>query len=297
MHWILARQAVLWLGLLLCGYALWHAHALAGDAIDRLNPSGWALIGTLLFASWGFTVAAWRRYLLAYTAHDPGWRVAIRQLGLLLVGKYVPGGVFGFLARLYDQPSAPRRQLVWAGVVEQVVGVGLLVALGGVLLLVAKTQSLAWLSVAFLLPFIAIAGIWTLHKTSLWLPVLRSYVGPAASPLWQTLLSAIVLHFAQLIAWLVLIVLLVGELYHLQNYAALGVAGAFLFAVGAGMLIVPVPGGIGVREAVLVGLSSYWLDMPQAVFLAAMLRLVSVVLDAAAGAIAAMSGLHRGAST
>lgn len=288
--WPLVRQAALWLGLLLCGYALWRIRILAGDGISRISVFGWLIVGALLIASWVLAVTAWRHYLLAYTDQDPGWRVSMRQMGLLLVGKYVPGGVFGFVARLYDQPAAPRRQLFWAGMAEQAVGVGMSSALGALLLLVAKTQGSAWLWLVMSLPILAISGVWLLHHSTSGLPWLRTHADSKAFPRWATLLPAVVLHLLQLLAWAILIMVLASELYELGSHALLGVAGAFLLAVGAGMLVVFVPGGIGVREAVLVGLASNWLDISQAVFFAALLRLVASFLDIIAGVMATTAG-------
>lgn len=293
LNWILVRQAILWVGLLLCGYALWRVRTSAGDAISQVQISGWLLIGGCLTLSWMFAVMAWRHYLWAYADQDPGWRVSMRQVGLILVGKYLPGGVFGFLARLYDQPLAPRRQLFWAGLVEQVVGVGILGALGGVLL-ISGLLGTGWLILAFLLPPFAIVGVAGLHFLASSLPWVRERIGSTPFPSSRTLLPAVVLQLLQQGVWVALIVVLGGELFSLSGFAVWGVAGAFLLAVGLGMLVVFIPGGIGVREAVFMVLASCWIEVHQAILLAAMLRLLAVCLDAGSGAISLLSCRSRG---
>lgn len=282
------------MGLLLCGYALWHSRVLVGDAIHRVSAVGCAIVGVLLCTCLLFAVMAWRRYLLAYTGRDPGWRVAARQLGLLLVGKYVPGGVFGFMARLYDQRGGARQPLVWAGLIEQIVGIAMSVALGGVLYLAAAKGNVVWLALLPALPLLALAGVWVLHRFAARLPRLRCYADDSQAPAWSGLLVSITMQLAQLLAWAVLVAVLASELFGLGGYASFGLAGAFLLAVAAGMLVVFVPGGIGVREAALVGLASYWLVAEQAIFLAALLRLLSSLIDGIAGAVAAMIGSSEG---
>ena len=256
--WLLAKHAVLWLGLLLCGYALWRTRELAAEAFSRIHVSGWAWAALLLLLGWGLAVASWRLYLLAYTGQLPGWGTAVRQLGLLLVGKYVPGGVFGFLARMYDQANAPRRQLFWAGLSEQAVGVAMPLAVGGVLYLAASHHNVAWLALILPLPLLATAGIWLLHHLATHLPWLRRHV-LASFPPWRRLLPATSIQVTQMLAWTALVAMLSRQLHGLDGLASLGVAGAFLLAVAAGMIVMVVPGGIGVREAALIGLSSHWL--------------------------------------
>lgn len=284
----MAKHAILWLGLLLCGYALWRTRDLGADAFVEMSGVGWLLATLLLLSGWGLAVTSWRFYLHAYTGELPSWRTAIRQQGLLLVGKYVPGGVFGFLARMYDQPRVPRKQLLWGGLAEQTAGAAMSIAVGGLLYLAAARHNLGWLYLVFLLPPLSVAGICLLHHFALRLPWLRMHV-TETRPEWQRLLPATSTQLMQLLAWVALVAMLAQQLHGISGLASLGVAGVFLLAVAAGMIVIIAPGGIGVREATLVGLSSIWLGTTQAIFLAAFLRLLSSLLDGFAGILAAMS--------
>lgn len=288
------KRGVLWLGLLLCLYAIWHLRALATNAIDRVGLTTWAFSVMLLVAGWLFSIMAWRRFLQAYTEQDPGWLMAMRQVGLLLVGKYVPGGVVGFLARMYDEPGVPRLRLFWAGLAEQAVGMAMSLALGGVLYLSASLHNLGWMCLIVLLPLLGLSGAWLLHFLAARLPRVRRYVVASELPNGWSLLSAISVQLVQQLAWAALVAVLARELFGLGIHAALGVAGAFWWGVALGMLALFVPGGIGVREAALVGLASIWLDTTQAILLSALLRLLSTLLDAAAGGVAAMLGPRYG---
>lgn len=287
------KWVALWLGLLLCVYALWRARDVAGDAIGRMDVTAWVAVALLLTAGWWLAVMAWRRYVQAYAGHALSWRVAMRQQGLLLVGKYVPGGVFGFLARLYDAPAAPRERLFWAGLAEQATGVAMPVAFGGVLYWAAWQESLAWLGLVFPLPLLAVVGIWLLHRFAAKLPWLKNHAGVSLAPAWRHIGVAVILQCTHLVAWMVLIAVLAHLIFGLSGYTLLGIAAAFCLAVAAGMLVVFAPGGIGVREVVLVGLTSPWLDTTQAIFLSALLRMLSSAVDAAAGLVAVACGRRK----
>lgn len=290
--WLLTKLAILWFGLLLCGFALWQTRQIGSDALSRIDAIAWLAVSLLLLLSWGLTVTAWRFYLLAYTNKLPAWSTAFRQVGLLLIGKYVPGGVFGFAARVYDEPDVQRRPLVWAGVAEQAVNLGMSMTAGGVLYLAATRLNPTWVWLLVLLPPLAIAGTSLLHLVGERLPWLRQYA-VSRLPGWKRLLSATSLQLMQLLAWAALVAVLADQLHGVGGQASLGVAGAFLVAVAAGMFVVITPGGIGVREAILIGLTSPWLELSEAVFLAALLRLLSTLMDAFAGILAMTNRIDR----
>ena len=282
------KRGALWLGLALCTYALWQSQQIAGDAIGLIHVTDWALVAGSLSAAWLLAVMTWRQYLIAYTDRDPGIRTAARQLGLLLVGKYVPGGAFGFLARLYDQPTTMRDRLFWAGLAEQAIGTAIPVAFGALLIASAFSHTMLWLSFVLVLPPCAAVGVSLLHRLSCKLPWLGRRSAHVQEPDWQRVVGASALQLGAQAAWVVLIFVLVRALFALDIYAALGIAGAFWLAVAGGMLALIVPGGIGVREAVLIGLSAPWLGITQALFLASLLRILSMALDIGAGTIAAL---------
>ncbi len=72
--------------------------------------------------------------------------------------------------------------------------------------------------------------------------------------------------------------------------------GAFATAWAVGFLAIPVPGGLGVREAVLLGLLSTALDTPQAVALAVASRVVFILAEAAMAGVALGIGKRGGPS-
>lgn len=285
----LAKFALLWLGLALCGVALWQTREVATDNLASTGAETWALAALQMLLAWGLAVASWRLYLRAYTGKMCSWRTVIRQTGYLLIGKYVPGGVIGFAARVYDEPDAPRRPLVWAGVAEQAVNAMMSLCVGAVLYFAAFKSDLVWLACLLFLPPLAVAGVRLLHLLSRRLPWLHKHAHHP-EPGWRSVACAASLQMIQVMVWAMLLITLAQQVHGLGNEAAIGVAGAFLIAVAAGMLVVVAPGGVGVREATLIGLSSPWLGIAHAVFLAALLRLLTILLDAFAGIAAAAAG-------
>lgn len=285
----LAKFAVLWLGLALCGVAFWQTREVAADSLASTGAVTWAFAGLQMLLAWGLALASWRSYLRAYTGRVYSWRTVIRQTGYLLIGKYVPGGVIGFAARVYDEPDAQRKPLVWAGIAEQTVNAIMSLCVGAVLYIAAFKSNLVWLACLLFLPPLAVAGVRLLHLVSRRLPWLHKYAHHL-EPDWRPVACAASLQMIQVMVWAMLLVTLAHHVYGLGNEAAIGVAGAFLIAVVAGMLVVVAPGGVGVREATLIGLSSPWLGVAHAVFLATLLRLLTILLDAFSGITAAAAG-------
>ncbi|MNM43633.1 hypothetical protein D3C81_545140 [compost metagenome] len=281
--WQLGKGSLLWTGIALCGYALWRSGTTPRATTDQLSPSSWIAIASLLATIWILAVSSWRFYLRAYRLGDTRWRTACRHLGLLLIGKYIPGGIFGFLMRIYDQPKAQRQKLFWASLADQCTGIAMPAILGICLLLIGEQHNWLWAIPLLLLPLAAVIGTSLLHRLTQHLPRLLRHADPMTTPSARTLHLAATIQLGQIGIWAALTMHLAQQLYGLDVYAACGVAGAYLLAVTAGMLVIFLPSGIGAREAALLALTTPWLDLPQAIHLAALLRVLSSLLDVFAG--------------
>lgn len=284
--WQVAKRALLWVGLALCGLALWRTRTLSGEAVAQMPASGWVLISVLLAGIWLLATASWRTYLRAYALQDTSWTTAARQLGLLLIGKYLPGGIFGFLMRIYDQPQEQRRKLFHASLVDQCSGLALPILLGLLLTFMALHEAWPAALLLPLLPTVAVAAIMTMHAMARHVPKISAHFENAPPPR-RELLLATSLQLLQVISWAALAAFLTTQLYGLNTQSALGVSGAYLLAVSGGMLVIILPSGIGAREAILVALGSHWIETNQAIHLAALLRILSSAVDVVAGAAAA----------
>lgn len=248
----------------------------------RLEYSEWMLLASWMVAQLLLSASAWRKYLTAFSADEISWIPAFRQLGLLLIGKYVPGGVFGFLARLHaGQPQTRGRQFA-AGLAEQMIGAGMSMALGAICFVAAKLQHMSWLLLAPLLPFMAVSVVRVISRMGASFQKLRLLSEFHSG----TLVHAATLSMLQHAVWAFLVGWMAWRLFGLPVDALLGVAGTFGIAVAAGIALLIAPGGIGVREGVMVGLCHPWLGVANALLLASIMRLLSVGLDLSAGAIA-----------
>lgn len=255
---------------------------LSGETIAQMPVSGWLFIFVLLGAIWLLATASWRTYLRAFALQDTRWATAARQLGLLLIGKYLPGGIFGFLMRIYDQPQEQRRKLFQASLVDQGSGLLLPILLG--LLLITMAFHEAWTAALLLpiLPAATVTAIMTIRTLAEHIPKISAQLDNSPPPR-RDLLLATTLQLIQIIGWAILATFLATQLYGLNIHAALGVSGAYLLAVSGGMLVIFLPSGIGAREAILVAIASYWIETNQAIHLAALLRILSSAVDVLAG--------------
>lgn len=223
---------------------------------------------------------SWRAFLRGVTAHRIGVMESIGQVGLVLVGKYVPGKIVGIAARIAaNVPPCSARSVTAATVIEQLGG---LVAATGV-------GAIAWFADRALLAVPAgLAGaalwLWSAPFMVRWLPSgwrgIDASTGLEAASIRRGLAYQLLLWFA-LTALVVLLARTVATGAELRPL--LQVAGAYGLAVVAGQLMVIFPGGIGPREGAFVLMASGSLGTPDALAVALILRIATTGIDLLAG--------------
>lgn len=287
-----ALRVVLWVGLLLCVAAVWQGARVTHIQWRSMSFGNWILFTGGLVAALVMGVGGWRETLHAFTGVRIPWSAAVRQTGLLLVGKYLPGGVFGFVARMMDDQRMPRGQRVGAGLVEQAVSLMAVVLVGAVLFTAAKTSMPMIALMLLLLP--AVLYALALAALALWrhaeqrYPRLGVMAGVVLHP--ASLRRASIIATFQALTWATLAALMAHWLFDLGFVPSMGIGGAFGLAVGAGMVALFAPGGIGIREGALVILCAPFMGAAPSLVLAAILRLASAMLDIVAGTAAALIG-------
>ena len=296
------QRAALWIGLALCLFAAWKLLADV-QGLDVPGPASIGALLALLLLAWACVVAGWRLLVQAFLGEPLPWITALRQSGLLLIGKYIPGGIFGLLARATDPTGGhSHARLLGVGIYEQV-GTITLVGTNGLVLVASAMVNLRLLVLLPLVPLAPVAAILVLHRLlrRMTLPRMLQAVEqvqelqPSAGRLAR---SMYVTHVSAL-AWSAIVAWLAVDLFSQPPIDALGLGGAFGLAITAGALAFFAPGGIGVREMSMAGLATLWLPMQQALALAALLRLLAVILDIAAGVSAVLlpnrqAPLHTG---
>ena len=230
----------------------------------------------------------WRRLVRALTAVQTRFTEAYLQMAVIAVGKYVPGKIWGFIARAGQMHRAqvPLQQSVVSGVVEQILVLAgaSIVATGAAafafpefaqLLIVAGVALLAGAIVAMVnVPSLA---RWIMRKRGQdvtdddigdyhWVGLLRFSLAYAF--LW--LISGVILA----IIYFALFDVAVTN----ERIAALILANTIGFV--AGFFALFAPGGLGVREAVTTAVLTPFLPMREALIAAVAFRAWLVLFDA-----------------
>lgn len=281
---------VLWGGLLLCVAAIPRYWRECQELFRGIGVDGLVWLSAAFFLIWMLAVLSWKRVVAVYSRTEVTTPVAARHLALLLLGKYLPGGVWGFAARLSN--SAQGRSIggmFAAGLAEQWLGLISILSLASVGFFSSLQARTSWLWAACLVPPFVLA-------TFILFRVLLQFAGrvlPArwrdggapssrffvSRPMWE----AVVMTSTQQLLILGSVAMLAHFGYALGWEAAVGVAASYGLAITAGILVVFLPGGIVVREGVFVALSNHWMQPSQAIALAAGLRLAFTAFDLLAG--------------
>ncbi len=243
-----------------------------------LLGSGLAAVGAVLL-----TGLSWRAVLTGLGAPMP-LRPAMTLYSAGQLGKYVPGSVWvlAIQAELGRRRGVPRAVMALSYVVSILVAVATGGLIGLLSLLAAGDGSPRLLApglaavgvlvaLAVLRPRLANAGLaWLSARTGRDLPAVDL---PA-----RTLAAALALTSA---AWVLfgLHVWLLARPLGAEAGLLAPTTGAFALAFVAGLLLVPVPAGAGVREGVLVGLLAGPLGATAALTVSVVSRLVLVVAD------------------
>jgi hypothetical protein len=259
-----------------------------GDALAGAAP-GWMALAVALGAA-GMTAIAvpWRR-AIQVLGDDLPLRQVVARYYLGELGKYVPGGVWPILGR---------------GELARRAGVGRAAAYGSVALSLATLYLSALLLVVLGLPVLlggdgrgplALLGLLPVGLAALHPTVLRRVVGVVERATRRTLAievpswgTSIGLVGRYLPAWCAIgaaTAAVARALDPSAPFAEVAVAAVLSWVVG--FVLVPVPGGVGVREAAFVATASS-LDPGIAAAVAVAARLVFVLVDVGGAALGSL---------
>jgi len=292
--------ALLWGGLLLCGFMVKRHWVQSSALFAGLGLWGGITVVLACTLIWSLAVASWQRVIFAHGRMEVAWGAAARHLALLLVGKYLPGGIWGFAARLADSASLrPMTGMLAAGLTEQWFSILMIALIGGVALLSAEWHSFAVLMSAALFPLFAIQGVALMHRVarfagrfvpSRFLGVCKKMsIDVDPGKLWCPALLTMI----QMVITLAMVGYVAHSAYALNWWSALAVAGSYGLGVTIGMAVIFMPGGILVREMVFVVLCKGWIPQAEAIALAGCLRLIFTGFDFAAALAAGAMQVRR----
>jgi glycosyltransferase 2 family protein len=260
-------------------------------ALHRLHP--WTVGLTLLgcIAGVALSLVGWR-VLVADLAGPIPLRTAGRIFFLAQLGKYVPGGVWQFLAVMalgaeHDLPS--HATLLASSVLTVLSLLAALVIAAVTLPALAHDASATWWPLLLALPVVAVLVHPRVVNPVVDLALRVTRRGRLDRPLstravvqalgW-TFLSLLVLGAA---AWV-----LVADLGHPGGTAYIATTGAFSLAWAAGLAVVFVPAGAGVREGVVALALTPVVSRPGALLVALMMRAATALADVVLAATAAL---------
>jgi uncharacterized membrane protein YbhN (UPF0104 family) len=276
--------------------------AVAVGFLVRFIARDWDEVSdTLAGARLGWVLAAAASAAAAMTAIAVPWRAALRLLGGDLswpetvaryyvgeIGKYVPGGLWPVLGRgeLATRGGVPRSAAYGSVALSLVVLylAAMLLVLASVPLIVAAGGSSAYLWALAPLP-LGLAGLHpaVLERVRAAVARLTRREVSVAIPPWRASMALLVQYVP---AWL-----LVGTATWLvarglgQDVGWLDVAPAAVLSWIVGFVFVPVPGGVGVREAAFVAASTE-LDAGVGAAVALVARVLFVLVDGGGFAVA-----------
>jgi uncharacterized membrane protein YbhN (UPF0104 family) len=264
------------------------------DALADASP-GWLLAGGLLAAT-GMTLIAlpWRRALNLFGVDMP-WGQLVSRYFLGELGKYLPGGVWPILGRgELAHRYGIRRPAAYGSVGLSLVALylGALFVVGaGLPALLAGEDGTGPIAVLLLLP----VGLLCLHPRVVGGAVavverLTKRHLDLAVPSWRDSVTLVALYVPSWLAiggatWAV-----ARSLDPSAGLVEVGAAAVLSWVVG--FVLVPVPGGVGVREAAFVAAAGA-LDPGIAAATALAARLLFVLVDAT-GALLGWLWLRRG---
>lgn len=278
-----------WLGLGLCASALIKYWGESQSLLENIGLAGAAVASILLSASWWLAMESWRLIVKAYSGQGLSRRNASRHLSLLLLGKYIPGGIWGFAARLADSSSSRSMPvMVASGLFEQWCGFASVTILSAVVLgAVFYEVPIALAGCAFVSAAVIIG--WELvrrvlgwvgnHTPTRWRNFGSEAICATPTHLWGI---ASVVELQQILQFFA-VAYLAHKAFSLDMATAGAVAACYGLAIAIGLAAIVAPGGMLVREAAFVAISSNWLPYPQAIAFAAVMRLVFTCFDFMAG--------------
>jgi uncharacterized membrane protein YbhN (UPF0104 family) len=240
----------------------------------------------------GFFGAAVLASVVAVSAYGLVWPFLLQRLGIQAssawvalffksqLGKYLPGSVWQYAGRigLVRARGVPTQAALISLVVEVAVSA---LAAGAVSVLVLPAR---W-AIVVSLPLAAVVLIAGRRLATARLPLPPRLDSALVSRALHALPAAGALYLLVWVAygaafWLTGRALFAVSISELPRYT-----GVFALSWLAGLVAVFAPGGIGVREAVIVGLLGGRLGEPEAIVLAATSRIILTAVDLGAGAL------------
>jgi uncharacterized membrane protein YbhN (UPF0104 family) len=264
------------------GFAVYRQRDAIADTLRQVGLWPMLLSGVFGLVAMGLTFPLWREVLHGLGARLP-WTTGCRVFFVSQLGKYVPGSIWPIVMQMEaGRAYGIRRRTMLAGNLITLVlacAVGLVLACA--LLPAYNAAALGrywWL--LLVLPFLVVL----LHPRAMSAILDRLFAVLHRPPLGERLQPRSEVRSVgwALAYWVALgghLTVLCAALGHGGLSAFVLCTGGMALAVGAGLLVVPVPAGAGIRDVVLALVLSAILDSGQALAVAIASRVILVCCD------------------
>ena len=282
-----------------------HAESLASSLVSVRLQEPWHVLSAIVAQtlSWTLLALGWQALLAIRLGRSIPTTFALGHLALLSLGKYIPGKLWGMIARgsRLGRIGIQAGEAVDATALEQVLVLHSAAIISAIFLLAAIpgpwSLLLSLLAVASILFAPLAVGI-ALSALSRLASYMRAGAGNSPRLAMGTRDYATLLGRYSL-AWLAHGLALVAILASLRGEIPdLPTCGLLVFANTAAMVVgfaaIFAPAGLGVRETTLAGLLSLQLGMEDAIILSIAMRLWTVLTDLGLGGISLYLGRIRG---
>ena len=294
--WRVAILLLLSAGLCLTLLALLDRTADLDFTLLFLNPWFWPamalqLTGLMLF------VLAWFVLLRSVPDIDAGLWEAAAHIGITLIGKYLPGKVWGLLGRGY---LLDRKGMSSADVAKILLADQFLTFYSGIAIGLSALLGAFYLTPGLVLLLISVVGgpvvlgsynqiiQWFISRSESLLKKFSSYTSAGILNIDRSALNASLLVY--LCHWTVISLVLCVLFYPLLQpqllLNCLLILAAIPLAMLTGFLALWAPGGIGVREGVIIAILAINLDLQLATSIAIVYRLICIGNDLLMGTLA-----------
>ncbi|MDH3213135.1 MAG: flippase-like domain-containing protein [Myxococcales bacterium] len=269
-----------------------HLHSL--DAAFDLSPARLVIVPIAQLAFWGLTSQLWRGIVMRLAACELTLAESFAQLSLVNLGKYLPGKIWGVVARgaaMQQRHGITTEQVLLATYLEQFFIIGsaivLSAGLGAVLVdsrwapaVAAFAIATAVLGAYFNAPVLELLS--RIHgRLSRSEPRHRSRQSMPRGIYARYLLGYLAVWVSLGLAYWGLYYSFFSAQVSLREMAGVIVATAASISIGFFALFAP--GGIGVREAVSSVVLSRFIPLEEAIFLSVLFRLWTVAVELLTG--------------
>ena len=289
-----------WVALILVAGLAYAANAIVGIELDisklEIRSAPYLLAAVIIHVLFWITLSyGWRRILGLHHHDRPSFLECFIQVSIVNIGKYMPGKVWGMLARgkYLNDKNFGVDNIVRSTYIEQLTFIHAAIILSALLFAALKPSPV---SIALALALLPSIYLFVRYQGSLL--ILLSRIAGKALGSRQINTSSIVSYreYSVLLLIYCLIWLLSGMVFSFLSFAFLNMEGALALVVLlifvntvsilSGFLAFFSPGGLGVREVIGASMLSTAMTLGDAVILVTLYRAWLIAADIISGGVA-----------